>query len=44
MPRAGVAPAISMFERSKTVLALDHAAIETGTHTKQQVKMFSYKF
>jgi hypothetical protein len=30
MPRAGFEPAISMFERPKTVLALDRAAIETG--------------
>jgi hypothetical protein len=30
MPRPGFEPAISMFERPKTVLALDRAAIETG--------------
>jgi hypothetical protein len=31
MPRAGFEPAIPMFERPKTGLALDRAAIETGT-------------
>jgi len=31
MPRAGFEAAIPMLERSKTVLALDRAAIETGT-------------
>jgi hypothetical protein len=30
MPRAGFEPAIPIFERPKTVLALDRAAIETG--------------
>jgi hypothetical protein len=30
MPRAGFEPAIPMFERPKTVLALDREAIETG--------------
>jgi hypothetical protein len=30
MPRAGFEPAIPMFERPKTVLVLDRAAIETG--------------
>jgi hypothetical protein len=30
MPRAGFEPAIPMFERPKTVLGLDRAAIETG--------------
>jgi hypothetical protein len=30
MPRAGFEPAIPMFERPKTELALDRAAIETG--------------
>jgi hypothetical protein len=30
MPRAGFELAIPMFERLKTVLALDRAAIETG--------------
>jgi hypothetical protein len=30
MPRAGFEPAIPMFERLKTVLPLDLAAIETG--------------
>jgi hypothetical protein len=30
MPRARFEPAIPLFERSKTVLALDHAAIGTG--------------
>jgi hypothetical protein len=30
MPRARFEPAIPMFERPKTVLALDSAAIETG--------------
>jgi len=29
MPRAELEPAIPMFERPKTVLALDRAAIET---------------
>jgi hypothetical protein len=32
MPRAGFEPAIPMFERSKTVRALDHAAIGTGSN------------
>jgi hypothetical protein len=30
MPRAGFKPEIPMFERPKTVLALDRSAIETG--------------
>jgi hypothetical protein len=30
MPRAEFEPVIPIFERPKTVLALDHAAIETG--------------
>jgi len=30
MPRAGFEPAILLFERPKTVLALDSAVIETG--------------
>jgi hypothetical protein len=30
MPRVGLEPAIPMFERPKTVLALDRSAIETG--------------
>jgi hypothetical protein len=30
MPPAGFEPVIPMFERSKTVLALDRATIETG--------------
>jgi hypothetical protein len=30
MPRAGSEPAIPMFEQSKTVRALEHAAIGTG--------------
>jgi hypothetical protein len=32
MPRAEFEPAISTFERPKTVLALDRAAIETGVY------------
>jgi hypothetical protein len=32
MPLAEFEPAIPMFERPKTVLALDHAAIETGAN------------
>jgi hypothetical protein len=38
MLRAGSEPAIPMFERQKTVLALDRAAIETGVMklTKEQ--------
>jgi hypothetical protein len=30
MPRAGFEPAISTFERPKTVLASDRSAVETG--------------
>jgi hypothetical protein len=30
MPRAGFEPVISTFERSKTVLASDRSAVETG--------------
>jgi len=30
MPQAGFEPGIPMFEWPKTVLALDHVAIETG--------------
>jgi len=30
MPRAGLEPATPMFERPKTILALDRAIIETG--------------
>jgi hypothetical protein len=30
MPRAGFEPAIPMFERPKTVRALDRAAVDTG--------------
>jgi len=30
MPRAGFEPAISVFERSKTVFILDRASIGTG--------------
>jgi len=30
MPRAEIEPTILVFERSKTVRALDHAAIGTG--------------
>jgi hypothetical protein len=33
MPRTGFEPAIPMFERPKTVLALDRAAIETSAQT-----------
>jgi hypothetical protein len=31
MPRAGFEPATPVFERSKTVRALDRAAFDTGT-------------
>jgi hypothetical protein len=40
MPRAGFEPAIPMFERPKTVLALDSAAIETGVIIHQIVIFF----
>jgi hypothetical protein len=36
MSRAGLELAIPMFERPKTVLALDRAAIETGGGTQYQ--------
>jgi hypothetical protein len=36
MLRAGFEPATPMFERPKTVLALDRAAVETGLPIKQQ--------
>jgi hypothetical protein len=39
MPRAGFEPVIPMFERPKTVLALDRSAIETGYLIKLKRKM-----
>jgi hypothetical protein len=41
MPRARFEPAISMFERPKTVLALHRAAIETGYKVPHYV-IFAY--
>jgi hypothetical protein len=40
MPREGFQTAIPMFERPKTVLALDRAAIETGTLLNYRRKWF----
>jgi hypothetical protein len=40
MPRTGFEPAISVFERSKTVLALDRAAIGTGSRQVFRLKFF----
>jgi hypothetical protein len=39
MPRAGFEPAIPMFKWPKIVLALDCAAIETGTTDKQNSEL-----
>jgi hypothetical protein len=39
MPRAGFEPEIPMFERPKTVLALDRAAIETGPRITVALKL-----
>jgi hypothetical protein len=38
MPRAGFEPEIPMFERPKTVLALDRSAIETGSNISTVTK------
>jgi hypothetical protein len=42
MPPAGFEPAIPMFERPKTVLPLDRAAIETGVCTLLYIKSTSH--
>jgi hypothetical protein len=41
MPRAGFETAIPMFERPKTILALDRAAIETGSKFLRSTKYYS---
>jgi hypothetical protein len=39
MPRAGFEPAISTFERLKTVLASDRSDIEIGTYLIYHIKL-----
>jgi hypothetical protein len=43
MPRAGFGPAIPMFERPKTVLALDRATIEIGSEVYKISKHVHYR-
>jgi hypothetical protein len=44
MPRGGFEPAIPMFERPKTVLALDRSAIETGFTLNLPVRKYLKSF